>query len=257
MANSQSATNSGWDTSNLDRFFIDNVQSGQPFITELHDIMLRLIAANEPANASLSFLDLGCGNGFLSKSIVGRYPEGQGVLVDFSEHMLNIAHNALKENRNLSFVQLDLSGNDWVGKLDRKSFDAIVSGFAIHNFRTSDESRREFYSQILGLLRPGGLFVDLELVYVTSIWVLSVCRQLQADSLTEFHKKKGTWIAGRQVMEEFARLEGRGSPFDPKRLPSHTSVEIQCELLRQVGFVDVDCYFRFFNTAVFGGRRPK
>ena len=76
-----------WKTSNLDRFFIENVQGGFPYTAEMYDMMLRLISANEPAGSkkTLSFLDLGCGNGFLSKSILARYPEAAGVLVDFSE----------------------------------------------------------------------------------------------------------------------------------------------------------------------------
>jgi hypothetical protein len=32
-------------------------------------------------------------------------------------------------------------------------------------------------------------------------------------------------------------------------------VEIQCEWLRAIGFTDVDCYFKAFELAVFGGRR--
>ena len=31
-------------------------------------------------------------------------------------------------------------------------------------------------------------------------------------------------------------------------------VESQCEWLREIGFDDVDCYFRIFELAVFGGR---
>ncbi|HMQ52517.1 MAG TPA: class I SAM-dependent methyltransferase, partial [Anaerolineae bacterium] len=32
--------------------------------------------------------------------------------------------------------------------------------------------------------------------------------------------------------------------------------ETQCAWLRQLGFADVDCYFKIFELAVFGGRRP-
>ena len=33
-------------------------------------------------------------------------------------------------------------------------------------------------------------------------------------------------------------------------------VEVQCDWLRACGFGDVDCYFKAFELAVFGGRRP-
>lgn len=34
-------------------------------------------------------------------------------------------------------------------------------------------------------------------------------------------------------------------------------VEPQCEWLREFGFEDVDCYFKIFELAIIGGRRPK
>ena len=33
-------------------------------------------------------------------------------------------------------------------------------------------------------------------------------------------------------------------------------VEQQCSWLRDLGFADVDCFFRLFELALFGGRRP-
>jgi len=33
-------------------------------------------------------------------------------------------------------------------------------------------------------------------------------------------------------------------------------VELQCRWLRDLGFADVDCFFRLFELALFGGRRP-
>ena len=33
------------------------------------------------------------------------------------------------------------------------------------------------------------------------------------------------------------------------------SVETQCDWLREIRFFDVDCYFKLFEFAVFGGRR--
>jgi hypothetical protein len=34
------------------------------------------------------------------------------------------------------------------------------------------------------------------------------------------------------------------------------SVEDQCGWLGEIGFADVDCYFKLFELTVFGGRRP-
>jgi tRNA (cmo5U34)-methyltransferase len=34
------------------------------------------------------------------------------------------------------------------------------------------------------------------------------------------------------------------------------STELQCDWLRKIGYEEVDCYFRIYELAVFGGRRP-
>jgi tRNA (cmo5U34)-methyltransferase len=34
------------------------------------------------------------------------------------------------------------------------------------------------------------------------------------------------------------------------------SVETQCDWLREIGFEQVDCYFRIYELAVFAGMRP-
>ena len=34
------------------------------------------------------------------------------------------------------------------------------------------------------------------------------------------------------------------------------SVNTQCEWLREIGYHEVDCYFRIYELAVFGGQRP-
>lgn len=246
-----------WKASDLDDFYIENVQGGQPYITEMHDIMLRLLRANqsEKGNNAFSFLDLGCGNGFLSKSILREFPGATGTLVDFSERMLDIAKNTLT-SKSLQFVQADLSGDDWVEKMKSSPFDAIVTAFAIHNFRTTDQSKREFNEQIFGLLRPGGLFVNLELVSVSSGWLDSIARSLSEDSVNEFHRRKGSSMTGKQVMEEYGRLEGRKKVDPSHYVPSHNSVGDQIDWLRSCGFQDVDCCFRVFRRALFCGRRP-
>ncbi len=32
-------------------------------------------------------------------------------------------------------------------------------------------------------------------------------------------------------------------------------VEDQCDWLREIGFSDVDCFFKLFEVAIFGGRK--
>src|ERR1041385_2031670 len=62
-----------------------------------------------------NFLDLGCGDGILGAAILGEYPRAHGVLVDFSEPMLEQAREQLKEYADqLTLENLDYGNPGWV-----------------------------------------------------------------------------------------------------------------------------------------------
>ena len=44
---------------------------------------------------------------------------------------------------------------------------------------------------------------------------------------------------------------------EDKRANILASVELQCEWLSAIGYDDVDCFFKIFELAVFGGSRPQ
>jgi hypothetical protein len=59
-------------------------------------------------------------------------------------------------------------------------------------------------------------------------------------------------VEGKATREELAKSYYHR--YD-KKANILVSVEQQCGWLRQLGFKDVDCYFKLFELAVFGGRR--
>ena len=69
------------------------------------------------------------------------------------------------------------------------------------------------------------------------------------DSLHAFHSRQGSPKTREQVADEFVHRPDKAANI-------LAPVETQCEWLRACGFADVDCYFKVFELAVFGGRRP-
>ncbi len=72
-----------------------------------------------------SILDLGCGDGVLTKIIADKVPDGNVLGIDVSEGMLNKA-NELKQN-NLRFQRLDINDIDF-----EDEFDIIISNATLH-----------------------------------------------------------------------------------------------------------------------------
>lgn len=177
-----------WKNNSLAQAFLDGVRGAIPLAGEQIEVMLRLIKARD--ESVTSFADLGCGNGILAKAILAQYPQARGTLVDFSEPMLREAQIQLKNHpAELHFIIADLGLEDWVCTLSNQApFDVIVSGFAIHH--QPDERKRQLYREIFTLLKPGGIFVNLEHVTSRTSWITSIFDDLFVDNLFAYHEKQ-------------------------------------------------------------------
>src|SRR6185436_8265705 len=130
-----------WKSDSLVKTFLEGVRGGIPFATEQIEIMLRVIEARgEPVER---FVDLGCGSGVLTQALLSRYPQATGILVDFSEPMLDAARSQLSQHAaQLSFVNQDFGDKGWISAVNPQApFDVIMSAYAIHH--QPDARKRE------------------------------------------------------------------------------------------------------------------
>ncbi len=235
-----------WKGEALVRTFLRDVRGGIPFGAEQIEIMLRVLASD---GAPLQrFADLGCGSGVLARAILARWPEARATLVDFSAPMLAEAEQDLSTHRPAPhFVRADLADASWVEAVAADApFDAVVSAYAIHHL--PDARKRSLYAEIHTLLAPGGRFVNIEHVASSTPSVEELSNDLFIDSLHAFQAARGTARSRAAVAEEFVHRPDKAANI-------LAPVEDQCAWLRAGGYADVDCYFKVFEMAVFGGRR--
>lgn len=237
-----------WKTEELSKTFIESVRGAIPLAAEQIDVMLRVIKATQPKVET--FLDLGCGDGILGRAILQHYPEAKGVFLDFSESMLQAAKSHFQNTSvNLEFVAQDFGEKQWVNSISEISpFDVIVSGFAIHH--QPDERKKEIYQEIYQLLKPGGIFLNLEHVSSECRWKEEAFNNLFIDSLYAFHQSKGSNQSREEIAREYYHRPDKAANI-------LAPLETQCNWLRELGFVDVDCFIKIFELALFGGRRPE
>lgn len=236
-----------WKTDTLARTFLGGVRGGLPFAAEQIDIILRLIDAL--GRTVGSFMDLGCGDGILAQAVLTRYPDAAGVLVDFSLPMLDAARARFHGSpAALDFVQADFGEPGWVDAVAaRAPYAVVVSGLAIHH--QTDHHKQRIYAEILHLLTPGGLFVNVEHVASPNDWLARLNDGLLLDSLYRFHSASGSGMTRDEVAAQYIHRPDKAANI-------LAPLELQCAWLRDLGYVDVDCYFKAFEMAVFGGRRP-
>jgi tRNA (cmo5U34)-methyltransferase len=236
-------TDEVWKAPSLTAAYLEGVRAAIPLAQQQIDVMLRLIAARgQPVQ---SFLDIGCGDGVLSAAIIQRFPQAHGVLIDFSKPMLDAAIKRFaNQNASLHLANVDYGRRGWTQVVDHLGpYDAIVSGYSIHH--QPDTRKREIYGEIFRLLRPGGIFINVEHVSSASQWIAAVNDDLFIDHLHGGRKD----MSRSEVAETYYHRPDKAANI-------LAPVELQCQWLRDTGFADVDCYLKVFELAVFGGRRP-
>ena len=236
-----------WKSEELVNKYLTGMRSAIPLVAEQIDVMLRVVAATVGDVTNIA--DLGCGDGILAATLLERHAEAKATLVDFSEPMIAEARKALASYGDAcEFHLADLSSAEWVDAAGgRAPFDVVVSGYAIHH--TTDERKRVLYREIFELLRPGGAFVNIEHVKSPTERLRELSDDLIIDSLYPYHLKQDSTRTREDVADEFVHREDKHGNI-------LALVEGQCAWLREIGFEEVDCYFKVLELAVFGGRKP-
>jgi tRNA (cmo5U34)-methyltransferase len=173
-------------------------------------------------------LDLGAGTGLFSSYIRHRYPEASLTLVDFSEDMLNEAQIRFADDANIQYIVADYATYDF-----KEQYDAVISSLSIHHLSHLNKSKLFF--TIFNLLSDDGIFVNAD--------------QVAGSSPYFDHRYQEQW-------ENTVRRSGLSdqaveASIDRKKLDLNASVEDQLSWLKQAGFKETDCIYKYHEFAIF------
>lgn len=236
-----------WQADELTQTYLSGVRGAIPLAQVQIEVMLRLIGAARPEVTAV--LDLGCGDGILGQAVMDQHPEATGVFIDFSAPMLAAAQERLQGYARAHILQLDYGDERWAAALPSgiEQYEVIVSGFSIHH--QPDGRKQEIYAEILDLLVPGGIFLNLEHVASATPWLERRFEEYFIDSLYAYHEQIASGKSREEVDREYySRPDKAANILAP--------VEKQCGWLRELGFTHVDCYLKIFELALFGGIKP-
>jgi tRNA (cmo5U34)-methyltransferase len=190
------------------------------------------VSIAETGNETPSILDLGAGTGLLSSLMLKKYPTANLTLIDISEKMIEVAKSRFDDMNNIKYIV-----DDYTNYVFENKFDIIISALSIHHL--ADAEKKVLYKNTFHSLREGGLFINADQILGSTMFL---------DSLY-----KNDWK--RKVESSELPIEEIASAYERTKLDKMSTLETQIGWLKEIGFSDVDCIYKYFNFVVLYGRK--
>ena len=189
-------------------------------------------------------IDLGCGDGAITKILIDVNKNLLSTLIDGSEHMLesarkNIPNTNIKETIHISFQ--DLYGSSVL----ENDADFIVSSLAIHHLNEIEKDR--LFKYIYAKLKPGALFINYDPVLSPS---------LELEQLNLIIWKE--WILNYEA--KISPRRDKSLEYIPSQYKSNednvpSTLDSQLEMMKNAGFLGVNLFYKYGLFCLFGGRK--
>ena len=220
---------------NADLFIVER----QRMLSILQSFYVNFVRDGTPKR----MLDLGCGDGIVTAAIAEVDPALAATLVDGSPEMLTKAEDRLRGLAGLRIIQASFEGLT-TANLSNAGYDFIASSLAIHHLAMAGKSA--LFELIHSQLKPGAWFVNIDVILAPSDRLEQWYMHLWSDWIVD--RKRGLNIPGDQF-NDIPRQYKDNQDNKPDTLPD------QLEAMAKIGFLEVDCFYKYGIFAIFGGRR--
>ncbi|MBI3015536.1 MAG: class I SAM-dependent methyltransferase [Candidatus Tectomicrobia bacterium] len=223
-----------------------------PRFDEMRDIVVQMIPYDR--DFPLTFLDLGAGSGSLTAAILEQYPNSKAICVAPSEQALTCARECLAPfPERVNYHTEDLNDYEALESI-HDPLHLAISILVLHQL--PHPRKRSLFAEIFVKLALGGALIVADEILSPSDhlqrfyykrWDLHVQEQLKAGRLSA--ETESRW-------GEFVR-ENLGESSFPAQPGSHhrAGMGIQMKWLVELGYREVDCYWKYHHWSIFGGFR--
>jgi tRNA (cmo5U34)-methyltransferase len=202
-------------------------------IPRYDEMLSALMSCVGEEGRGLRVIDIGCGTGAVSELLLRSHPDVELTCLDMTESMMDLAKRRL-EGLDVRFALADIYDFEF----DRP-YDLVVSSLALHHV-VSELDKKTIYRKILDALVPGGSFFNADIVLGSDDNIQQVYMTRWKEFMYRSFSKEETddVLVPRHYRED-----------SPARLIDHL------RWLGEVGFSTVDVVWKYYNFAVYGGRK--
>lgn len=207
-------------------------------------ILLELIDFHFSGLTGLDILDLGCGDGIISKCIYNISQENNFHLFDGSAEMLSKAEKNFHDDR---IFYRHLTFEDYCEmQPDYCKYDLVFSANAIHHLDLTGKTR--LFEKIYKELKYGGLFLNIDPVLPCSAYSETMQFVIWRNWMNETLERNGH-------LNDIGKYDNIPSVYKNNLENKPSGLWDQLQVLSRCGFRDVDCFYKYSIFAVFGGTK--
>ncbi|WP_139492321.1 class I SAM-dependent methyltransferase [Brevibacillus dissolubilis] len=197
-----------------------------------HDFYQISVALANTTREAPAILDIGAGTGLFSSLVLEKYPNAHLTLIDISEKMLDVAKVRFQDRANVTYIVDDYTKHEF-----NEKFDIIISALSIHHL--TELEKKNLYSTVFSLLNDNGVFINADQVlghtdYIETLYKDDWKQKVESSGLSQ---------------EEIS------AAYERTKLDKMSTLDDQLTWLKEIGFSDVDCVYKYYNFVVFTGRK--
>lgn len=200
-----------------------------PCFDDFYSIPISLIEAKHDTP---TILDVGAGTGIFSALVKEKYPNAQISLIDLSENMIEKAKARFQDDSAISYMIADYTSYDFQTK-----FDFVISSLSIHHL--TDAQKEKLYRKVYNLLNEEGIFINADQVLGSTPFIETMY--------------KNDWNL--KIERSGLTSEELKAAHERTKLDKMATLENQLKWLKDAGFSEVDCVYKYFNFSVLYARK--
>ena len=197
--------------------------------------------------SSLKAIDLGTGTGLFTEKFIKKFPDSKILAIDGAKTMIDLAKTRLRDlMKNVEFEISDFRKLELIDPC-LNYFDVAFSSYAIHHL-TIDE-KRNFLKEIWTILKPGGWFLNADLIIAESNVIEKRIQQIRTNGIVKRSRGTDSRFKNIEITREFLNELELNEGDNP------LTISEDLRLIKEAGFSNFGTLWQEYREVVYCGQK--